>query len=67
MLSKIRDFRLDRVYSINASSHKFAMGVTSCGWCIWRSSEYLPHDLIFRDDFLGSDNVILSRTVISFT
>ncbi|KAI8891483.1 glutamate decarboxylase [Backusella circina FSU 941] len=50
------DFRLNRVHSINASGHKFGMGIISCGWCIWRSSEYLPRDLIFHDDFSATNN-----------
>ena len=49
------DFRLARVRSINASGHKFGLSPLGCGWIVWRSSDDLPEDLIFRVNYLGGD------------
>ncbi|KAI9255609.1 glutamate decarboxylase [Phascolomyces articulosus] len=49
------DFRLKRVVSINASGHKYGLTYPGVGWAIWRSPEYLPQDLIFNINYLGSD------------
>jgi glutamate decarboxylase len=49
------DFRLNRVYSINVSGHKYGLTYPGVGWALWRSKEYLPEDLIFNINYLGSD------------
>lgn len=52
-----RDFRLPRVVSINVSGHKYGLTYAGVGWAVWRSPEYLPKDLIFNINYLGSDQV----------
>jgi len=49
------DFRIPRVKSINASGHKFGLAPLGVGWAIWRESEDLPEDLIFKVNYLGGD------------
>lgn len=49
------DFRLKNVVSINASGHKYGLVYPGIGWTIWRSKEYLPESMIFRTQYLGSD------------
>ena len=49
------DFRLPRVKSINASGHKFGLSPLGCGWCLWRTKEDLPDELIFHVTYLGGD------------
>ncbi|KAK9763926.1 hypothetical protein K7432_008996 [Basidiobolus ranarum] len=49
------DFRLPLVASINASGHKYGLCYAGIGWCIWRSPEFLPKDLIFNINYLGAD------------
>jgi glutamate decarboxylase len=51
--SVVWDFRLPRVRSINASGHKFGLAPLGCGWIVWRESQDLPKDLIFRIKVLG--------------
>ncbi|MEU4418133.1 glutamate decarboxylase [Nocardia salmonicida] len=49
------DFRLPRVVSINVSGHKYGLTYPGIGFVVWRSSEYLPDDLVFRVNYLGGD------------
>ncbi|KAI9300614.1 glutamate decarboxylase [Cunninghamella echinulata] len=49
------DFRLSRVVSINASGHKYGLCYPGIGWAIWRAKEYLPNDLVFHINYLGTD------------
>ena len=49
------DFRLPRVVSINVSGHKYGLTYPGIGFVVWRSSEYLPEDLVFRVNYLGGD------------
>jgi len=49
------DFRLPRVISINVSGHKYGLTYAGIGWAIWRSPDYLPKDLIFNINYLGSE------------
>ncbi len=49
------DFRLERVKSINASGHKFGLAPLGCGWAIWRESQDLPEELIFKVKYLGGN------------
>ncbi|KAB8236413.1 pyridoxal phosphate-dependent transferase [Aspergillus alliaceus] len=49
------DFRIKRVVSINVSGHKYGLVYPGVGWVVWRSSEYLPQDLIFNINYLGAE------------
>ena len=49
------DFRLPRVHSINASGHKYGLVFPGMGWAVWRHSEYVPEELVFRVAYLGGD------------
>ncbi len=49
------DFRLERVKSINASGHKYGLVYPGVGWVVWRDSEALPEDLIFKVNYLGGE------------
>jgi glutamate decarboxylase len=50
------DFRLTRVRSINVSGHKYGLVYPGVGWVIWRSTDDLPEDLIFKVDYLGGSH-----------
>jgi glutamate decarboxylase len=47
------DFRLPRVASINASGHKYGLVYPGVGWIVWRDTDALPDELIFRVNYLG--------------
>ena len=47
------DFRLENVWSISTSGHKYGLVYPGVGWVIWRSKEALPEDLIFWVSYLG--------------
>ncbi|KAE8350337.1 pyridoxal phosphate-dependent transferase [Aspergillus coremiiformis] len=49
------DFRLEKVVSINVSGHKYGLVYPGVGWVFWRSPEYLPQELIFNVNYLGSN------------
>ena len=49
------DFRIPRVVSINVSGHKFGLTYPGIGFVIWRDSEHLPEELVFRVNYLGGD------------
>jgi glutamate decarboxylase len=49
------DFRCNKVYSINASGHKYGLCYPGIGWAVWREKKYLPEDLVFKIDYLGSE------------
>jgi glutamate decarboxylase len=49
------DFQVPRVASINASGHKFGLVYPGVGWIVWRDSDCLPDDLVFRVNYLGGD------------
>ncbi|KAE8347005.1 hypothetical protein BDV24DRAFT_122634 [Aspergillus arachidicola] len=49
------DFRLEKVVSINVSGHKYGLVYPGVGWVFWRSPEYLPEELIFNVNYLGSN------------
>jgi len=51
----IWDFKLPRVYSINASGHKYGLVYPGLGWVVWRDKTVLPEDLIFKVSYLGGD------------
>lgn len=49
------DFRQPRVASINTSGHKFGLVYPGVGWVVWRDTEALPEDLVFRVNYLGGN------------
>jgi glutamate decarboxylase len=49
------DFRLPRVKSINVSGHKYGMAPLGCGWAIWRETQDLPEELVFKVKYLGGN------------
>jgi len=49
------DFRLERVYSISTSAHKYGLVYPGLGWVVWRSPELLPEDMIFNVSYLGGN------------
>ncbi|MFI0408690.1 glutamate decarboxylase [Actinomadura sp. 3N508] len=49
------DFRVERVVSINSSGHKYGLAPLGVGWVVWRDSESLPQELIFKVNYLGGD------------
>jgi len=49
------DFRIGRVASINTSGHKFGLVYPGVGWVIWRDTEALPEELVFRVNYLGGN------------
>ncbi|CEL08503.1 Putative Glutamate decarboxylase (Eurofung) [Aspergillus calidoustus] len=52
---RVWDFRLERVVSINVSGHKYGLVYPGIGWVFWRSPEFLPKELIFNVNYLGSE------------
>ncbi|WP_022670276.1 glutamate decarboxylase [Hippea alviniae] len=49
------DFRLNQVKSINVSGHKYGLVYPGVGWLIFKDKEFLPEDLIFYVNYLGSE------------
>jgi glutamate decarboxylase len=49
------DFRIERVHSISTSGHKYGLVFPGVGWVVWRDTDYLPEDLVFRVSYLGGD------------
>ncbi|MDO5618491.1 glutamate decarboxylase [Kocuria sp.] len=49
------DFRLKRVVSINTSGHKYGLVFPGVGWVVWRDSDQLPEDLVFKVSYLGGE------------
>lgn len=49
------DFRVPRVASINTSGHKYGLVYPGIGWVVWRDTDALPEDLVFRVSYLGGD------------
>ncbi len=49
------DFRLSHVRSINVSGHKYGLVYPGVGWLIMKDKSYLPDDLIFWVNYLGSE------------
>jgi glutamate decarboxylase len=41
------------VASINASGHKYGLVYPGVGWVVWRDSQALPEDLVFKVNYLG--------------
>lgn len=49
------DFRLKWVYSISTSGHKFGLVYPGLGWVVWRDKKYLPEEMSFSVNYLGSN------------
>ncbi|RIB14562.1 pyridoxal phosphate-dependent transferase [Gigaspora rosea] len=49
------DFRLELVRSINVSGHKYGLCYPGIGWALWKSKKYLPDELVFNINYLGSN------------
>ncbi len=49
------DFRIPRVASINTSGHKYGLVYPGVGWILWRDSDALPQELIFKVNYLGGE------------
>jgi glutamate decarboxylase len=49
------DFRQPRVASINTSGHKYGLVYPGVGWVLWRDTEALPEELVFKVNYLGGD------------
>ena len=47
------DFRLPRVCSINASSHKYGLTSVGMGVVVWRRPDFLPAEMVFELHYLG--------------
>lgn len=48
------DFRLPLVRSINVSTHKYGLVYAGIGFVLWREARFLPEDMIFSINYLGS-------------
>ena len=51
------DFRLPNVRSINTSGHKYGLVYPGVGWAVWKDRSDLPEELLFHDNYLGSDQI----------
>jgi glutamate decarboxylase len=60
------DFQLPRVHSINVSGHKYGLTYPGIGWAIWRGKDYLPEELIFNINYLGSDQVCHLKDILQW-
>jgi glutamate decarboxylase len=47
------DFRLEQVWSINVSGHKYGLVYPGIGWLVFRDRLKLPQDLVFSVNYLG--------------
>ncbi|KAH8697969.1 glutamic acid decarboxylase [Talaromyces proteolyticus] len=56
----IWDFRLPKVGSINPSSHKYGLVYPGVFRVVWRSSEFLPQELVFNINYLCADQAIFT-------
>jgi len=51
------DFRLPLVCSINVSGHKYGLAYAGVGWAVWRNKTFLPEEILFTVNYLGSPQV----------
>lgn len=49
------DFRLKWVLSISVSGHKFGLVYPGVGWVVWKDKKYLPQEMNFAVNYLGSE------------
>lgn len=54
------DFRLDNVWSISTSGHKYGLVYPGVGWVLWRSEQALPEELIFWVNYLGGHEATMA-------
>jgi len=54
------DFRLDNVWSISTSGHKYGLVYPGIGWVLWRSEQALPEELIFWVSYLGGQEATMA-------
>lgn len=54
------DFRLNNVWSISTSGHKYGLVYPGIGWVSWRSKEALPEELIFWVSYLGGQEATMA-------
>ena len=47
------DFRLEQVWSINVSGHKYGLVYPGIGWLVFRDRSKLPEELVFSVNYLG--------------
>ncbi len=48
------DFRLEWVWSISTSGHKFGLVYPGLGWVLWKDKAYLPDGMSFSVNYLGA-------------
>jgi glutamate decarboxylase len=51
------DFRVPLVCSINVSGHKYGLAYAGVGWALWRHKAFLPEEILFTVNYLGSPQV----------
>jgi len=51
------DFRVPLVCSINVSGHKYGLSYAGVGWALWRNKSFLPEEILFTVNYLGSPQV----------
>lgn len=49
------DFRLKWVLSISTSGHKYGLVYPGLGWVVWKDKKYLPGEMSFSVNYLGSE------------
>lgn len=49
------DFRLKWVVSISTSGHKYGLVYPGLGWVVWRDKSFLPEEMNFSVNYLGSE------------
>jgi len=54
------DFQVPLVCSINTSGHKYGLSYAGVGFAFWRSKQFLPQEIIFTVDYLGSAQMSLT-------
>ncbi|VAH94965.1 unnamed protein product [Triticum turgidum subsp. durum] len=51
----LNDLLVKKNEETGVSGHKYGLVYAGIGWCIWRSKEDLPDELIFHINYLGAD------------
>ncbi len=54
------DFRLENVWSISTSGHKYGLVYPGVGWVVWRGKAALPEKLIFWVSYLGGKEATMA-------
>ena len=58
------DFRLNWVYSISTSGHKYGLVYPGLGWVVWKDKKYLPEQMSFSVNYLGAN---ISQVGLNFS